>query len=144
MTHQNADQYTTKHPDGALDPKIAEQINKREKEGQISCAAAHEIARQLGCPIKQVGLNIDLLGKHINRCQLGLFGSGPSKAKAVKPAPTVAPDLASAIKAVSVEERISCIAAWTLADSRNMTRLDVACACESLGIKIKQCQLGAF
>ncbi len=144
MTHEDAGHYAAKHPDGTVDPKIAEQIGKREKEGRVSCTAAHEIARQLGCPPKQVGMNIDLLEKRISRCQLGLFGYGQATAKAVKPASAVSQDLAAAIEAEAVDERISCFSVWKLADRMNMTRLDVACACESMGIKIKQCQLGAF
>ena len=144
MTHEDGGHYAAKHPAGAVDPKISEQIGKREKQGRVTCAAAHEIARRLNCSPKQVGMNIDMLEKRINRCQLGLFGYGPAMAKAVKPASAVAPDLAAAIEAVAVDERISCLAAWELAERMNMTRLDVACACESMGVKIKQCQLGAF
>ena len=144
MTHEDAGHYAAKHPEGAVDQKIAGQIAKREKGGRVSCAAAHEIARQLGCPPKQVGMNIDLLEKRINRCQMGLFGYGSAKPKAVKPASAVSPDLAEAIEAIAVDERISCLAAWELADRMNMTRLDVACACETMGIKIYKCQLGAF
>jgi hypothetical protein len=36
------------------------------------------------------------------------------------------------------------MSAWMLADRLGMKRLELACACEALEIKVGECQLGAF
>lgn len=144
MAHEDAGHYGAKHPDGKIDTAIADEILEREKDSRITCAAAHMIARRHGCLPKQVGKNIDLLEKRICKCQLGLYGYGSKKGKAVDAAPTVAPALEKAIGDAMEGDRISCKAAWSVAARLNLPKLDVSNACEALGIKICKCQLGSF
>jgi len=144
MTHEDAGHYAAKHPDAKADPAIAAAIEEKQTDGRITCAAAHAIASKLGCPPEAVGVNIDLLEKRIAKCQLGLFGHGSKKGKTVAKASSVAAELEKAIRAAMDGDRITCKAAWDVADHLNLKRLDVACACEALEIKIGQCQLGAF
>lgn len=144
MTHEDAGHYGAKHPDGKVDTAIAEKIQNRQKNGRITCAAAHEIADKLNCSPQEVGLNIDLLEKRINQCQLGLFGYGDKKGKAIEAASTVAEELKTALRDAMGDDRITCEAAWEVADRLNLSRMAAAGACESLGIKISACQLGAF
>jgi len=40
--------------------------------------------------------------------------------------------------------RLPCAVAWSIAVRFNMTKRDVANAAEKLGVRIGQCQLGAF
>ena len=89
-------------------------------------------------------MNIDLLEKRINKCQLGLYGHGAEKGKAVEASSTVAQDLETAIRDAMDGDRITCEAAWDVADRLNLARMEVACACEALEIKVSTCQLGAF
>jgi hypothetical protein len=56
----------------------------------------------------------------------------------------VAPDLKKAIGDAMEDDRISCAAAWNVADRLGLAKIDVSNACEALGIKICNCQLGAF
>jgi hypothetical protein len=49
-----------------------------------------------------------------------------------------------AIRKALVEEKISCRAAWDIAQQFNVPKMAVSAACESLNLKIKPCQLGAF
>jgi hypothetical protein len=144
MAHEDAGHYGAKHPGATIDADIANAIREREKEGRITCAAAHEIARKQDCTPKQVGVNIDLLEKRINKCQLGLFGYGEPKGKAVEAASAVPEDFERAIREAATDGRISCEAAWDIADRLERKRIDVACACEAMGIKVSTCQLGAF
>ena len=144
MAHEDAGHYGAKHPGATIDADIAEAIRAGEKQGRITCAAAHEIACKQNCTPKQVGVNIDLLEKRINKCQLGLFGYGEPKGKAVEAASAVPDDLERAIQAARVGGRISCEAAWDIANRMERKRIDVACACEAMGIKVSACQLGAF
>jgi hypothetical protein len=144
MAHEDAGHYAAKHTGGKIDPAVAEAIGTSEKEGRITCAAAHAIAEEKGCSPKQVGMNIDLLEKRISKCQLGLFGHGSKKGKAVERVSSVAENVAAAINEASEGGRITCEAAWKVADRLNVSKLDVGCACESMGVKVSACQLGAF
>ena len=145
MAHEDAGQYAAKYPDGTqMNPEIAERVRDRARDDRIGCAAAHAIAEELKCSPADVGMTIDLLEIRINQCQLGLFGHSPQK-RIVKPAEHVSPEVQNAIKQVAQDERdISCINIWKIAEECDMTRLDAACACETLKIKISSCQLGAF
>lgn len=145
MAHEDAGHYAAKHPGEKIDRTIAEAIAAKEKkEGSITCVAAHAIAKKCGCPPESVGMNIDLLEKRIRRCQLGLFGYGTKRSKVVKPAAMVTKNLQHAIRGVMDENRISCRAAWDLAKKMGLTRMEMASACEAMGAKISNCQLGAF
>ena len=144
MTHEDAGHYAAKHPKGVeADPKIVEQIRQKLSDNHISCAAAHEIAATLSVSPAQVGMTIDLLEARITKCQLGLFGYSPQK-NIVKPAESVSPDLKKAIETNLIDSHISCERCWEIASQQGLKKIDVASACETLGLKIKPCQLDAF
>ena len=144
MTHEDAGHYAAKHPKGVeADPKIVEQIRQKLSNNHISCAAAHEIAATLSISPAQVGMTIDLLEARITKCQLGLFGYSPQR-NIVKPAKSVSPDLKNAIETGLTDGRISCESCWGIASQHGLKKIEVAGACETLGLKIKPCQLGAF
>jgi hypothetical protein len=144
MVHTDAGHYAAKHPDGEIDTAIADAILKKEKAGSITCAAAFSISKQLDCPPLTVGKTIDLLEKRIRRCQLGLFGYGLKKKKMVKPAAMVTQNLKDAIRRAMDGDRLACLAAWELAGRMSLTKMELSSACEAMGIKIANCQLGAF
>ena len=144
MAHEDAGHYAAKHPQGTeVDPNIEQRLQETIKDGKISCAAAHAIAVELNVAPKQVGIAIDLLEGRIHKCQLGLFGYQPEK-RIVKPVPTPSPDVESAVKADRVNGRIACKKCWEIADQLGKKKLDVSNVCETLGIKVNKCQLGAF
>jgi hypothetical protein len=144
MTHEDSGHYGAKHPPGTRpDPALADRLREIIRDGTIGCARAHRLAAELGCPPSTVGMAIDLLEGRIVRCQLGLFGYSPQK-KILRPAPSVAPDLETAIREALTEGYLTCAAAWRIADRRAIARLAVAEACEALGVRIRRCQLGAF
>ena len=144
MTHEDAGHYAAKHPPGTkLNPKIAAALKEMARDGEISCAATHKIARDLRLDPLEAGVAIDLLEYRIKKCQLALYGYIPNK-KIVRPADTVSPELAKAIRAATDQGRLSCLACWQLAKALGFSKMDVAAACEALEIKICRCQLGAF
>jgi hypothetical protein len=144
MTHQDAGHYRAKHPiDTELDPKIVEAIRQKTVDGRITCAAAHKIAGKLDVLPADVGVLIDLLEIRIEKCQLGLFGYG-TQMNAVKPAQRVSPELQEAIKGSLVNNRISCLSCWEIAERFGIAKRDVSAACEALQVRISSCQLGAF
>ena len=79
----------------------------------------------------------------IGKCQLGLFGHGKND-KPVKPAKTIRTDIEEAIKEALVNNRLSCKAAWEIAEKFGVPKMRISSLCEALKIKIKPCQLGAF
>jgi hypothetical protein len=56
----------------------------------------------------------------------------------------VAPELAQAVRDRKGEEGLSCKAAWEIATSLGIPKMQVASAAEALEVKIVHCQLGAF
>ncbi|MBE0556860.1 MAG: hypothetical protein IH628_06470, partial [Proteobacteria bacterium] len=81
----------------------------------------------------------------IGRCQLGLFGyDAAPRGRRVQPAEAVEPGLENEIRGRLSGGRLPCSAAWEIAADRKIPRLSVSSACETLKIKVKPCQLGAF
>lgn len=131
-----------------MDERIAQAIRRHlDREGMLPCAAAFRVAEELGVDPLEVGRTADEMGVKLNRCQLGLFGYGPKaegRHKVVRPAETVAPELAQAIRDSLSEGRLNCRAAWDIAAMLGIPKMDVAAAAERLGVRIARCQLGAF
>ena len=144
MTHDDAINYSAKHPSGTIiNETIATNLKKKISDGKISCASAHKIANDLSVPPADVGMTIDLLKFRIIKCQIGLFGYNPQK-KIVQPAVNVSPLIEEDIRKCIKSNRITCLSCWEIAKKSGIPRLDVSAACETLKIKISSCQLGAF
>ncbi len=144
MAHEDRGHYAKKHPENSkINPVIANAINERANGDKITCAAAFRIVKEQNSTPDEVGFTLDILEKRIIRCQLGLFGYEPEK-KAIKAMEKVPNDLEEAIKSEVINGRISCRTAWKIASTSGIKKMDVSSACETLGIKISPCQLGAF
>jgi hypothetical protein len=126
-----------------VDKRIADAVRERAQEGTLSCGAAFRIAEKLSVNPLRVGEMADELEVRLNHCQLGLFGYDGEEA-IVHPAEEVSPELELAIREGLVVGRLPCAVAWALANRFDVRKLDVANAAEKLGIRIGQCQLGAF
>ena len=144
MTHDNRGHYSKKHPtDRPMDPAIKEAVRLEAEGGKLSCADAHRLAESRGFSPSDVGAAADMLEIRIVKCQMGLFGYKPEK-RIVEPASDVPQDLENNIRSGVVKGKLPCRTAWEIARSRKISKMEVASACESLGIKISACQLGAF
>jgi hypothetical protein len=144
MTHEDKGKFFAKHPkDTKIDDDLKKEILEQVKNNNFSCKKAEEIAGELGFTLEETGQAIDILNINITKCQLGLFGYGETK-KVVQSAKEITPELKESITTALENERLSCAAAWEIADKLNISRMKVASACEALQIKIKPCQLGAF
>ncbi len=128
---------------GPTDAEIRKIVTKRSKDGQLPCARAFQAAEELGIAPARVGEYADAMGLKLVKCQLGLYGYTPEK-KIVKKREPVEPELQAAIEASLVDGALSCASAWQIADRMGLKKMDVSGACETLEIKIKPCQLGAF
>ena len=122
---------------------LDKEILNRVTDNELSCVAGFEIAGKLNVPAKDIGEAADRLKVRIVKCQIGLFGYKPDK-KIVKAQETVSAELKAAISNSLEDGRLSCIKAWEIAAKLKIQRFSVSCACETLKIKIRDCQLGAF
>jgi hypothetical protein len=145
MTHVDKGHYAAKHaPETIPDEKIAAAVKKKAEAGKLACAAAERIGAELGVTMADVGRTADLIEIRIDRCQLGLFGYDAPGGRIIRADDSVAPELEKAIRSRLDGGRLPCVAAWEIAAAMKIPRLKVSSASESLKIKIKPCQLGAF
>jgi hypothetical protein len=136
--------YSSKHsPERKVRPEVAREVKGRVKSGEIPCASAFAAAEELGVSPEEIGFTADRLEIPITRCQLGLHGWGPEK-KRLRPPEEVPEPLETAIRSRLEKGRLPCRSAWEVAGELGLGKMEVASACEALGIKISACQLGAF
>jgi len=126
-----------------INQTLLETIKSRLQSGKLPCAVAFDIAQQNQIPMQKVGQTVNNEGIRLSKCQLGLFGYTPEN-KIVKPLETIEDELAKAIDVTRKENVIQCAEIWKIAQKLGMRKLHVSCACETLNLKIKGCQLGAF
>ena len=144
MTHEYEGHYSTKHANGATyDPALADALTDSAEDGRVTCAAAFDLAEAFKATPAEVGKTADLLELRIIKCQLGLFGYTPEK-RIVKPAENVSADVRERVLEAVVDGRIGCAACWKIADTLGLAKMTVSGACEGLGLKVNDCQLGAF
>jgi len=144
MNEPSGTQFSKKHPaDERPSDKVLEAVRQKAKEGEMPCAVAFDIANQLKVEPSEVGFAVDYSEIRLVKCQLGLFGYKPQKS-IVKPADSVLPELEKAIRARLKDGRLPCREAWAIASEQGLRKMEVSSACEALGIKISNCQLGAF
>ena len=146
MTHSDKGHYAAKHAPGQRpDEKISALVRLKVEEGKHPCADAERIGAELGKTMAEVGRTLDLLEVRISRCQLGLFGyEQTQKGKILRPEEKFTPELEKAIRGRLSDGRLSCAEAWKITAEMNVPRLKISSACETLKIRIKPCQLGAF
>ena len=144
MTEKDKGNYPGKHqPREQPDEAIKLEIEKETESEEIPCAVAFAIAEKTSASVAAVGKTADLMNYELVKCQLGLFGYKPGR-KIVKPDPSPDPDIEKAITEAVEDGKLSCRAAWDIAARLNVPKLAVSCVCETMGLKIKSCQLGAF
>jgi len=144
MARKDSEHFAAKHgPNANLDEKVRQALSPYADKGELPCAVAFKIATELGVPPDQVGRAADLMELRLVKCQLGLFGYQPKKS-IVEPLSSVPPELEKAIRQGLQNGRLSCKAAWEISDDSGLHKMKVSGACNSLGIKIGPCQLGAF
>jgi hypothetical protein len=113
------------------------------RNGAISCAAAHSIAHTCAVSPEEAGRAIDAAEIQIAHCQLGIFKHSAGRPAAVAE-PALTPELEEYLSSLLVNGRLPCKAAWSVADRFNLSKLKIGAACDRLGIKISDCQLGTF
>lgn len=144
MSKGKKSEFAAKHRSGLKpDSVIEQQLRDRCPKGELPCAVAFDIAKDIGTSPAAVGRSADLMNYRLVKCQLGLFGYTPEK-KIVRAAETVDEQLGNALQGLLENNHLPCASAWEIADRLQLRKMAVSNACETLGIKIKPCQLGAF
>jgi len=147
MTHEDAGKYALKHPPGIRpNEQIARAIREKSPGVELACGMGEKIAKELKVDISEVGITADLLEMKIKKCQLGLFGWGkkPNHGKDIHAADSVSVEMKSALEEVAENGVVTCAGVWVIADRLGAERKVVSAACETLELKIRACQLGAF
>ncbi|CAB1079321.1 hypothetical protein D1AOALGA4SA_7035 [Olavius algarvensis Delta 1 endosymbiont] len=144
MALEKGTKFSDKHgPNAQADPVLKDKIMEKATYGNLACAVAFKLARELGVSPAEIGKTVDLLDLRLSKCQLGLFGYQPEK-KAVKAKAPENRQMEEAIRNALKDGRLACSDTWDIAGRFKVPKMAVSGACESLGIKIKPCQLGAF
>ena len=125
------------------DDEVSEQIRQRFHTGKMPCGSALEAAVEWNMPTMTLGHYADYLRFPLTRCQIGLFGYGKGT-KLVKVLESVDPVLADAVRSKTTDNIIRCEDVFAIAEEKNVDKVDVGSVCQTLGIKIKHCRLGAF
>ncbi len=147
MTRKDAGKYAAKHPPStARSEQIAKAIREKSLGGALGCALGEEISKEFKVDMAEVGITADLLEIKIKECQLGLFGWGdkPNHGKDIRATDSVSVEIKSAVEKAAVNGTVTCATLWKIADELSVKRRVVAAACETLELKIRACQLGAF
>jgi len=126
-----------------IDQHLLKNIQMRLHSGKLPCAVAFDIAEHCQTSVLKVGKTVDLAGIRLSKCQLGLFGYSPEN-KILKTLENLDPELEQAIKAKQQDNVIQCAEIWEIAKNLGLRKLTVSFGCETLKLKIKGCQLGAF
>ncbi len=119
-----------------------------DENGQLPCEAAHLIAHQLGLDPLTVGERATANDVRITRCQLGFFGYAAKKGmpgyKTVKKLASVPPAVAAAVRQAVEGDQISCAALWQIGQAQGLSKSDMGNIAETLGLRVRPCQLGCF
>jgi len=147
MTHEDAGKYALKYPPGKRpNEQIAKAIREKSSGGELACAMGEKISKALKVDMSEVGITADLLEMKIKKCQLGLFGWGkkPNHGKDIHAADSVSVEMKRALEEVAENGVVTCAGLWVIADRLGVERKAVSAACETLRLKIRVCQFGAF
>lgn len=144
--HEDEGHYAGKHLVGTdLNELAVKAVKKHIRDERISCAAAHEVAAEIGVSPVVIGKTLDLLEVRIMECQLGLFGhGGKDHGKANLSLPENVEALKKAVTEKCDAEGISCYSLWAAAEESGCSKMNAAAICDELDINIHSCQLGTF
>lgn len=115
---------------------------------QLTCEAAHLIAYELGTDPLSVGDQATANGVRITRCQLGFFGYAAQKGmpgyKIVRKLNHVPQAVTAAVREVAKNGQVSCAELWQIGQALGISKADMGNMAETLGVKVRPCQLGCF
>ncbi len=129
--------------DFSPDKKICEIIQAESRDGKMSCPAVLKISEKLNISKSEAGYYVDYLGLRLAKCQIGLFGHG-EKGKLIRMLEDPDENIKIQIESLLEGKSLSCENVFTIAKKQNVSQVTVGSVCQSIGVKIKKCQIGAF
>jgi hypothetical protein len=126
------------------DETLCTLLTKRLPDGEMPCATGFALARELGITTQELGHYADHLNLRLVKCQIGLFGQGKGGKKLIQTLDRVDEALREAIVAAGNDSVMTCEQVFDIARTHKCSQVAVGSACETLGIKIRQCRFGAF
>ncbi len=127
-----------------LEDKVKKLTFEKAPNGKLSCSDAFDIADKTGASLAFIGDFADKNDIRLCKCRLGLFGWEPIK-KILSPEKNIDLNLKNEIiKALDDNNKLSCKKAYDISEKSNIPLLKISNTCETLDIKICDCQLGAF
>lgn len=129
--------------DFSPDETISEKVNQESRNGALSCAAAFRLSDLFDISKQEVGFYADSLNLKLSKCRIGLFGYGKG-VKLVKELDSIDETLEKRVGALLADGILTCENVFRIADEFKVSLVDVGSVCQTKGIKIKHCQLGAF
>jgi hypothetical protein len=125
--------------------EIESRILETLRDARLPCAFAFRIAREQGWAPSLIGETADRLDVRISRCQLGLFGYDSFRQKGlVRRLADVPGDVTVSLRAAESDGCVSCVELWRIAEEHGLPRVAMACAAETLELRVSPCQLGCF
>ena len=115
---------------------------KSAVDSKLPCMKIFTLISENSLDIDETSSALNRLSIKIIACQMGLFGC--ISGKHIPMVESVSEELNKKITSRLENGKLSCKAAWNIADELNIKKADVASACEFLKIKINRCQLKAF
>lgn len=125
------------------DKKIADKVTAASEDGYLSCAAAFKLADHLEISYSQMGYYADALELRLTKCRIGLFGHGKG-VKLVRKVDEIDQNLEKRVNTFVENDRVNCEYILNIADAFRVSPVQVGSICQTKGIKIKNCCLGAF
>jgi len=134
------------HKDVVVEESAKKLLTEKAKNNHIACAQAFDCADKLGLTREKTGIYLDKLTIRLEKCQLGLFGhgTGGKGKKFIDLTDQDKKDIKSALEGQVADGVTTCPELWKLADATGLKRMKLSSYCETAGLKIKGCQLGAF
>ncbi len=129
--------------DFSPDKQNCEMVFKGSTGGKIKCATAFKLSEKLGILKSEIGNYADYLDLRLEKCQIGLFGHG-EKGKLVKKIDNPDEKIQEQVTMLQADGILSCESVFKIAESLKVSQVSVGSVCQTNGIKIKNCQLGAF
>ena len=124
---------------------LLDRLRESAAEGDLPCAVAHKLAESCATSPRAAGESADATGIRITHCQLGLFGyDAYGEKRWTRRLATLPPDLERDVHQACTNGRLTCAAAWLLADERGLPRLLLGSVAETLDVRISGCLLGCF
>ncbi len=130
-------------PDFCPDENISKKVMDESQNNSISCTAAFKLSKLLDIPYLEVGFYADSLNLKLSKCRIGLFGHGKG-VKLIKKLDTIDKNIEKRVDTFLDDERLSCENVLKIADEFKVSPVIVGSVCQTKGIKIKNCCLGAF